>query len=136
MVGLVWGIRERPLCRAGVIVLAATAWIYGGWQTYWLGHSFGMRGFIDVSFFLFLGLAEVLKRAERVSVSTRRIGRIFLVLSLVWTVHLAVCFRAQIQPHGEPLALRPIMTEWKRWARQVYNDTGVKMLVRHVRGAS
>jgi hypothetical protein len=131
--GVVWGVRERPLCRAGAIVLLVTAWIYGGWATYWLGSSFGMRGFVDVSFFLLLGLAEVLARVSRLPVLTRRAGTVLLVASLAWTLHVAVCYRAQIQPHGQPLVLKPLVTEWRLWARQLYNDTGVKVLIRQLR---
>ena len=136
MIGLAGGGRERPLGRAGLIVLAATAWIYSGWQTYWLGHGFGMRGFVDASLFFLLGLAEVMRHAEHVRAAARRAGRIALLLCLVWTVNLIVCYRAEIQPHGERLALTPIVTEWRRWARQVYHDTGVGMVVRRVRGPS
>jgi len=129
--GLVIGVRNRVLCRAGLVVLAATAWIYGGWQMYWLGHSFGMRGFVDASFFLLVGLAEVFMRAQRIpSRAVARAGRIVVALLVVWTLHLIVCYRAQIQPHGEPLAVRPLFTEWRRWTRQIYADTGFRMLVR------
>jgi hypothetical protein len=81
---------------------------------------------------LLLGLAEVIGRAQRVPALNplRRVGRIVLVFLVLWTLHLIVCYRAQIQPHGEPLALRPITTEWRRWARQVYADTGLRMLIR------
>ena len=130
--GLILGGRRSPLCRAGVFVLAATAWIYGGWQMYWLGHSFGMRAFVDVSFFLLLGLAQIIRRAESVPSfhPLRGAGPVLVSLLLVWNLHLIICYRAQIQPHGEPLALRPILTEWRRWSRQVYVDTGLRTLVR------
>lgn len=133
--GLVLGVRRSPMCRAGLVVLAATAWIYGGWQMYWLGHSFGMRGFVDVSFFLMLGLAEGIRRAQCLPAyhRLRRAGHVLLVLLLVWNLHLIICYRAQIQPHGERLALRPILTEWRRWGQQVYTDSGIRLLVRRTR---
>ena len=30
--GLVAGLRRNPTCAAGLIVLALTAWLYGGWH--------------------------------------------------------------------------------------------------------
>ena len=135
VIGLGWGVRRSPMCRAGLIVVIATAWIYGSWGEYWLGASFGMRGFVDVSFFLILGLAEVIERARSLPVvhPLRRAGGVLVVLSLAWTLHLIVCHRANIQPAGEPLAPRRLVTEWRLWSRQLYNDTGLKTLVHRFR---
>jgi hypothetical protein len=121
---------------AGLLVLCATAWIYAGWEMYWLGHSFGMRGFVDVSFFLILGIGEVFDRLQRVAGSTaaRLASRVAVALLVAWTLHLIVCYRAAIQPHGEPLALRPILTEWDRWASQIYADTGLRQLTKRALG--
>lgn len=136
IVGLVLGFRRGPMHGAGLLVLCATAWIYAGWEMYWLGHSFGMRGFVDVSFFLILGIGEVFDRLQRVAGSTaaRLASRVAVALLVAWTLHLIVCYRAAIQPHGEPLALRPILTEWDRWASQIYADTGLRQLTKRALG--
>ena len=59
-----------------------------------------------------------------------RVTSVVVALTLVWTLHLVACYRAGIQPHGEPLALGPIVTGWKRWARQIYIDSGLHLVVR------
>ena len=85
-----------------------------------------------VSFFMLLGLAEVIRRVRAAAPSSalRRLTPAVVALTLVWTLHLVVCYRAGIQPHGEPLALHPILTEWRRWARQIYIDSGLRLVVR------
>ena len=56
--GLFVGLRNhKRLALPGIATLLATLWIYGCWGDYGLGHSYGMRGFVDVSIFLFAGLS-------------------------------------------------------------------------------
>ncbi len=123
--------RGQALAIAGLVVLLGTLWIYGSWETYWLGHGFGMRGFVECSPFFFLGLASVWRRfgtgQRRRFIG--RLGRGAIVLLVLWNLYFVMCYRADIQPHGEPFAGLELLTQWDRWWEQLLNETGISKLL-------
>ncbi len=107
--------RKRPLAWAGLATLAATAWVYGSWGWYDLGFPFGHRGFVDVSVFFMIGLAELglRLRTRRCVQKTVWARRITLAL-VVWNFYLAIAFRADVQPPVTPWAGTGLVTNWSR----------------------
>jgi hypothetical protein len=107
--------RKRPLAWAGLVTLAATAWIYGSWGWYDLGFPFGHRGFVDVSAFFMIGLAEIgLRLRTRKCVPKAVWARRITMALVVWNFYLAIAFRADVQPPVTPWAGTGLVTNWSR----------------------
>jgi MFS family permease len=123
--------RREFLAFAGLIVMAGFVWIYGSWECYWLGHSYGMRGLVDGSFFFFLGFAEMITWMEshapqrRFLVNLLQAGIWFLV---VWNMYFIFCYRSLLQPHGEPFAGARLISAPEQPLRQMLADFGLMSL--------
>jgi hypothetical protein len=128
------GARRDPLAIGGAASLLGLLWIYGSWQYYTLGSSYGMRGFVDGSFFFCLGLAEVLDRLGRASARVRPFAvaaRVAIVALMVWNLYFAVCYRCGLQPPDRPFAGQGLFADGARWRAQFSKDTNLlKMLKR------
>jgi hypothetical protein len=88
------------------------------------GHAFGMRYFVDGAFLFFLGFAVFfywfceLNQDARL----RKIIKWGVVVFLAWNVFFMISYRAKIQPHGEPIAIKRVMTNISPWIRQAKKD--------------
>ena len=79
--------RSLPLGVACLLVFFATVWVYGSWEHFGLGNSYGQRGFVDTTFFILLGLAHFIgagreQKTVSLSFSRWRIG-VFAVAVLL-----------------------------------------------------
>jgi hypothetical protein len=125
--GLIAGAwRRDALCIAGLFVLSAFLWIYGSWEAYWLGASFGMRGLVDASFFFMLGLAEwtrIIYGASPKAGSGVRRGFGALVIGCVaWNVWMLGATRSGLQPMEAPFQGKRILREAPRVIEQIEDD--------------
>ena len=106
IVGLVIGVaKKNSLAQAGLLVILCMVWIYGSWECYWLGHSYGMRGLVECSFFFFLGFAEILDWIQGRSSRKNFLGFSFkacIWILFMWNVYFVFCYRSALQPHGKP----------------------------------
>ena len=127
--GLILGAAKRnSICVAGLATFIATTWIYGGWGEPGLGSAFGMRGFVDISFFFMLGLAELFRQSlASGTIFSRGLMGVVAVL-LAWNVYFMICYRAEIQPHGEPFAGKNLFAHGNRWINQLKTDSGWYLL--------
>ncbi len=98
--------RRDILALSGILVILGLVWIYGSWECYWLGNSYGMRGLVDASFFFLLGFAEIIMLLRRPSKSLllKRMAATGIVLLVVWNIYFIFCYRSGLQPNGCPFA--------------------------------
>lgn len=132
VLGLVLGARRgNVLCIGGIVLVVATTWIYGSWETPGLGHAFGMRGFVEISFFFMLGLAELWVYVAAMATGLgRRLIASLLVVMVCWNIYFMVCYRAEIQPHGQAFAGVELFLHGDRWLQQLFRDTGLGLLIK------
>lgn len=122
---LLAAVRGKELALAGLTVWLATLWIYGGWECYWLGAGFGMRGFTECSFFFFLGLAELFQRTGRAWPERLPCGRLlrgFALLLVLWNLYFILCFQSRIQIPAQPFAGRQLLENWPQCAAYAGNN--------------
>jgi len=131
VIGLVLGARRgRLLCIGGLVVLTANLWVYGSWHLPSLANSYGMRGFVELSLFFMVGLAELLTWAKRFRASLVRTGVTAVLIALVaWNMYFVVCYRAGIQPHGKPFAGMDLFRHGDQWIEQLFTDMGLNKLL-------
>lgn len=97
---LVWSWR-RVEGRAWLISLAGTVVLNAAWPTWWLGSSFGHRGFEVPTLFAALGLAAILSRATRPW--QRCAAAAAVTVAVAWNLALLGLFLTQRIPREEPV---------------------------------
>jgi hypothetical protein len=95
------GLALRLRVVAGVVLLAMT-WIYGNWRIYWLGVSFGMRGYVEFLPLFALGAARVIEILHARFRSWRAVAGILAIFALL-NFHLLICFRGAVITVDGPL---------------------------------
>ncbi|MBI1292859.1 hypothetical protein GC173_16725 [bacterium] len=122
VLGLAVAPRElRGWAVGGGLVLVAFLWIYGSWEAYSLGSSFGMRGFVDASAFWMIGVAGLLRWSEQGK--GRRVAILLAcALCTAWSIWMLGATRAAVQRMDEPFAGGALVTEAPRIARQLGVD--------------
>ncbi len=127
--GLCMGAFKRnPLALSGLIVFLGFVWIYGSWECYWLGNSYGMRGLVDCSFFFLLGFAEIFSRLRAQNAARRWLKKLTaagIMLLIIWNLYFLFCYRSFLQPHGEPFAGLRLLAEPERPLKQLLADMGL-----------
>ncbi|MDX2177703.1 MAG: hypothetical protein SF028_14670 [Candidatus Sumerlaeia bacterium] len=124
---LALGALAQPVRRdAGVLaglaaLFAGFLWLYGSWEFYWLGTSFGMRGFVDISAVAMVGAASLVERT-RGPLPGRRLLAAAVALSILWSLWMVGAYRAEVQRGGEPFAGRALVTEAADIADQWWKD--------------
>lgn len=129
--------RREMLCVAGCAVFLVFLWEFsscslfiGGAQ----GHAFGMRYFVDGAFVFFLGLAVFMRwigAMDKRSLA-RRAGMAAVALLVAWNLYFIVAFRADIQPHGEPIAIKAVLTNFKDWHRRAKKEINIPKQLRKI----
>jgi len=101
-VGWAW---RRNEGRAWLASFVAVILIDAAWPTWWLGSSFGHRGFEVPVFFAMLGIAALL-HASAGRPTLRRGLAVGLSLAIVWNVALFALFLSQRIPREEAVSYR------------------------------
>jgi hypothetical protein len=91
----------RPEGRMWLASLAIVIVLNAAWPTWWLGSSFGHRGFEAATLFAMIGLAVALERAP-VGWS-RRAGATVIVLAIGWNLALFALYLTGRISHEEPV---------------------------------
>jgi hypothetical protein len=96
------------LARGGCVAIVALSLIYGSWKMYWLGASFGMRGFVELTPVFALGLAYLFSLLSR--------KRLLIVLStclfaglIFWQNFFMGCYVSHQQQWQAPLDIRKLV---------------------------
>lgn len=126
--GLVAGaLRREVRCVAGVAVMAAFLWVYGSWDWYWLGSSFGHRGMTDMAAVFMLGIASL--RATKVGPRASRFLQVGCGLCVAWSIWLLFVVRAGVESGGmsmeEPLTAKTAFANPLQVGRQAWKDAAM-----------
>lgn len=121
-VGLLGLARYQPrLAFSSLGIILGVAWIYGNWQVYWLGASFGMRGYVDVLPLFALGAAWIIERIQKLATSRLVLYGTITIFSII-NCHLMICFRGAVITVDGPLywsqTLSGGQSYWKQLARE------------------
>jgi hypothetical protein len=127
VLGLVVGILRRDvLCFAGLLVFLGFIWVYGSWGFYWLGASFGMRGFTDTGIVFFLGISQLLDWIQSMRSGRlrwfRAIALCLLVLSASWNLWMICAQRSGVQGGEEPFQGKRLILESGRIVKGVAGE--------------
>lgn len=103
--------------RVMLLLFVSQVAIYGSWEVWWLGHSFGMRGMMDIFPVFVVGLAAT---TPWFTGHLRVTARAAAVLLIVWNLHLIALYSSDSIVHGEPLNLRDTasLRAWPAFWRQ------------------
>ncbi|MBX7246700.1 MAG: hypothetical protein K1X53_14480 [Candidatus Sumerlaeaceae bacterium] len=128
LAGLIVGARRGDdLCIAMSAVFLIFLWEFSSCDLFipgGPGHAFGMRYFVDGAFLFFLGLAVVFQWLGTLKLESwaRRTLLSVVVALIAWNLYFETCYRAQIQPHGEPMAFGLLFGDWQKWRGQFMED--------------
>jgi len=111
----VWAWRRRD-GRAGLASLGAIIGLNAAWPMWWLGSSFGNRGFEAATFFAMLGLAALLRGAPSGSWS-RRLVTAGVGLAITWNLLLGGLFLTQRISRGEAVTYADAGRALVLWVR-------------------
>ncbi len=122
--------RRRPIAISGMVAMIVLAIVYGSWPMWWLGVSYGARGFVDASFFLFFGLAGVFEFCSRRGAPGRVIVAVVVTALTVWNLIFMIAFRYGIQPQGRPFLGIGRILESPKWPGTVGRVFDISAAVR------
>jgi hypothetical protein len=88
--------------RAWLLSCAAIALLHSAWPTWWLGSSFGQRGFEVPVLFAMFGWAALATASEERAVF-RRALHVIAASAIVWNLALLALFLTQRIPRQEPV---------------------------------
>jgi hypothetical protein len=89
---LVQALRNVRDMRLVLIIWAVSWYVYSSWWSWWLGGSFGHRGFIEHYAFLALPLAWILERLVRRGVLVRDLSMAVLLVFTFINVRLSFLY--------------------------------------------
>lgn len=122
VLGLVLFIRNhRRMGLVNFAILLAIAWVYGNWQVYWLGVSFGMRGYVEYLPLFALGAASFLdwlRKRVRSTFAPFGLTLIFFILNL----HLLVAFRGGVITVDGPLYWLDTLADGQKYKAQLRRE--------------
>jgi hypothetical protein len=122
VVGLVMlGRHNARLALSSLAVLLGMAWVYGNWRVYWLGVSFGQRGFVEFLPLFALGAAAALERLLRLLKSWRAIAGLIALFTII-NLHLMICFRGGVVTVDGPLFWRDTLTGGRDYFSQIARE--------------
>ena len=96
---IVWACR-RGVGWAWLVSLGAMVLLNAAWPTWWLGSSFGNRGFELADFFVMMGLGYLLQTAQN-RPWVRAILRCLITAAIAWNLILLVLFLAGKIPRND-----------------------------------
>jgi hypothetical protein len=100
--------------RAWLVSLVVIIVLSAAWPTWWLGSSFGYRGFEVPTFFAMIGLAALLEAARR-----QRLFRLTVAscvgIAIIWNLALLALFLTQRIPREEPVTYQQAAHALQSW---------------------
>ncbi len=113
---------------AALICLASFLWVYGSWENYWLGGSYGMRGLIDFTPFFIFGLIVLLDQffviGLRIKFPLSFLIKLFLLIGIFWNIYLMIAYRAGIAK-ADTLLTKNIFIYEQKWFKQFKKELEV-----------
>ncbi|MEO7598915.1 MAG: hypothetical protein ABIV50_08280 [Opitutus sp.] len=106
-----WHRREG---RAWLISLLAIVILSAAWPTWWLGSSFGYRGFEVLTFFAMIGVAALLEVFRRPSLP-RMLLRTVIACAIAGNLALFALFLTQRIPREEPVTYQQAAHAFRTW---------------------
>lgn len=100
----------KSYTRLFLLLLMIQLYLYGSWECWWLGDSFGYRGLANGLPVLFVGFAWFYQEAERRNYKFS-FGLIGLFLFL-WNIYLMVMYAAGKIAHAGPLSFSDLFGWW------------------------
>jgi len=112
--GFSWWAWRRAEGQAWIISLATIVLLSAAWPTWWLGSSFGHRGFEVGTFFVMLGLARLLQATSPRPQLSRAL-RTCIGIAIGWNLMLFALFLTQRIPREAPVTYRQAGSALWRW---------------------
>jgi hypothetical protein len=88
--------RDRPLAVLGVGAFVAELYLIASWWSWWMGHSFGHRGFLSLTPLFVVGLATVVDRLRGSRIWPWFLGACSLLLA--WNMILMAAYLSETIP--------------------------------------
>jgi hypothetical protein len=106
---LLLSVREQPVIgRLALLCFAAQLYVVSSWWCWWMGHSFGHRGFLGLTPLFILGLAAVLERLTQPW--TRRLVLAGLACLFLWNVVLMFAYLSEMIPYQGEFSWEHLLT--------------------------
>jgi hypothetical protein len=105
----------RPEGMAWIISLIAVVLLDAAWSTWWLGSSFGHRGFETATLFAMIGFAS-LWDAIRDRPKARQFLATVAALAVMWNLALFALFLTQRIPREKPVTYVDAANALRQWA--------------------
>lgn len=104
----------RPEGMAWTISLIAVVLLDSAWPMWWLGSSFGHRGFEVATFFAMIGFASIWD-AFRDRSTLRRLLALTAALAIAWNVALFALFLTQRIPREKSVSYADVAKAMRHW---------------------
>lgn len=115
LVFFTWAWR-RPEGRAWLLSFGAIVVLSAAWPTWWLGSSFGYRGFEVPVFFAMIGLAVIFEAATaRKALALRRLCLSLGTTAVLWNALLLILFLAHRIPREEAVTYADAARSLLQW---------------------
>jgi len=102
-------LREHPVIgRLALVCFAAQLYVVSSWWCWWMGYSFGHRGFLGLTPLFVLGLAAVLERLTQPW--ARRLFVAGLACLFLWNVVLMFAYLSEMIPYQGEFSWRQLLT--------------------------
>ena len=106
---LLLSVGEHPMIgRLSLVCFAAQLYVVGSWWCWWMGNSFGHRGFLGLTPLFILGLAAVLERLMQPW--ARRLLLAGVACLFLWNVVLMFAYLSEIVPYQGEFSWRQLFT--------------------------
>jgi len=107
----------RPEGIAWMISLIAVVFLDAAWPMWWLGSSFGHRGFEVATFFAMIGFASLWDAFRDRSI-LRRLLALTAALAIAWNVALFALFLTQRIPREKPVSYVEAANALRGWVEE------------------
>jgi len=102
-------LREQPVIgRLSLVCFALQLYVAGSWWCWWMGNSFGHRGFLGLTPLFILGLAAVIERLTHPW--ARRLVVVGVACLFLWNVVLMFAYLSEMIPYQGEFSWRQLFT--------------------------
>lgn len=127
MAFVIWNaVRGNAPARMLTYVFCGAVFMYGSWQIYWLGVSFGMRGFVDyLPVFAYGFCAFFASLAPRLQTRTPIVAAEIAAMFILLNFHLITAYRAGAVTVDGPLYWLDTVSYGKLYKAQLARDVSL-----------